>query len=269
MILNSAKVDWITATTNDFRKYQMTVWEILPGDRSGERSSFQQYKGDSYGGVFHGQAEVKGRTSYLIRVSGAEADEHWEVICRNGLKVTRFDLQVTILKPEWYHARELKDAIEFGVWPGQSRLVELRERQGNDTVYVGSRTSDRFIRIYVKEDDFLRFEIEFKQERAVIASKMMLEQGRMVARAVLVSEINKMPDNPVSDEFKRVLGDSVAEVKVPYLAKDKHKTLKWIATILPALERASLDHDIGDRVTIWLMSVIDNKFSSEKDKSQE
>ena len=256
--INRPALDYVRGTTFDIRKFQKTVWQVVPEDDSGERGTFLQYKGTRYPHAFHGQAEQNGKTNYLIEVSGRPAQDVGYHLIHAEMKMTRVDVQITVYKPDWYSARECKDAIEYGVWPRDSRTVGLLERD-SDTVEIGDRSSDRYIRIYEKGSDWLRFEVEFKGPRAVRFSEMYRKGGGdAILEGVLAHELDLLPETPVKDLFLSAVNDADAvPVRVPYVDADKLNRLKWIASLLPALRKAMRDHDIGNRVTGWLMDLIE------------
>lgn len=263
MIVNKPSLDWVTATTNHFRKYQVTAWEVTPGDQSGKRGKWLQYKGDQYEGIFHGQAQQGSKTSYLLKITGGKADSLGEVVLKNEMKVTRLDIQLTVALPDWFDARELHDEMALGVWPGQWRTVSMIQNGGNDTVYIGHRSSDRFIRIYVKETSYIRFEVEFKAERAVRAAKMIAEGGDIVKGAILSAEMDKLPSAAILDVFQRYLAGS-EDVKVKYLATEKLGKIRWIARILNSIEQSMNDHDYGDMVAGWFEEMIIRRGTDDK-----
>ena len=260
MRLNSPMIDFVTATTNSFRAYRDAAHEIVPAAESGKRGQFLQYKGDRYNNIFHGQAEQRGRTHYLIQISGADADEHTMTLCESGMRFTRVDVQITCHRPNWYSARELADSLTHGAWPRQRRKIVLIENGGDDTVYIGSRKSDKYIRIYVKDADYIRFEVELKGERARAAAAQYRDAGENALGGILAHEVRILPQTAIGDVFERACEQykSLA-VSVPYVEASKIRQMQWLASILPAIEKMANDHDYGNRVRGWLTSILQER----------
>src|SRR3990172_2041076 len=168
MIVNEAAIDYLRMTTFHFTEYDKGVTTIGGGNNGDwKRAGIMQYRGNKKLGVFHGQGEQKGRTHYMIDISGGQADDYGYKLLDNDLKVTRIDLQFTFEKPCDWNVREFADAMREGIWPNRVRNVTMIDNNGNDTIYIGSRTSDKFIRFYVKDAEWLRYEIEIKGDAAL------------------------------------------------------------------------------------------------------
>ena len=155
-------------------------------------------KGAGAGSVFFGTIQLDDeRDHYMLRCSGGAAERAFYVLPDNkdtGIRCTRIDLQITIPIDWDYSARRLRDSIESakclrqGPRPG---LTLLENADGLDTIYIGSRSSGRLIRIYVKPTDHescLRLEVEFKGDLAQ-AAYHALKCGKKVSE-ILASELN-------------------------------------------------------------------------------
>jgi DNA relaxase NicK len=106
------------------------------------------------------------------------ATRHWLTIGTWAHNVTRFDLQTTLLSPtvtdEHAGAGFSKLALDPRVTAGLVSTKLISSTPDGSTLYVGSRSSDRFFRVYDKtaESGFdypersWRYEIEYKGERA-------------------------------------------------------------------------------------------------------
>src|SRR6185295_4809193 len=112
--------------------------------------------------------------SCCVRVSGAFADECWRHLWHLCDKVTRLDLQVTIRTSipvaqavAVVHRSALR---ESGKRKDGPRVTLIRSNDGGCTVYLGSRQSEVFGRVYTKGVESklehyagaLRFEVEVK-----------------------------------------------------------------------------------------------------------
>jgi Putative phage replication protein RstA len=116
---------------------------------------------------------------WCLRASGATAREHWFQIQDLADNITRFDVQCTV------RGRLEPCAVLLKVWqanPGQTsgdgRRSEVKMvvgRHGAQTIYVASRQSERFLRIYDKyvesRDEWyrgaVRWELELKGDAAM------------------------------------------------------------------------------------------------------
>lgn len=257
-------MDYFSGTTWHFERYKSLVMDIWPEGESGKRSSFLQYKGNRAGGIFHGQGEQNGRTSYYVQVDGASADDNRAALCHSQLKVKRVDIQFTLPKEEWFNSLQVHDDMLLGVWPSSKRQIRAILNEGDDTIYIGDRTHDRFIRIYVKERDFVRFELELKEERAVNAIKFIASGGVSAMAGILIAEIGKLPNSELTNFYRERLfemTDVAINLTVPKRRPDQMKRLKWLSSLLPTIERMMMDSDYGDIVTGWFVDLVDKKLN--------
>ena len=262
-IVNEVAVDYVTATSFSGKSYRKIVGRILGTmTDSPKQAKTMQYEGDRIGGLFHGEAMQKGKVHYMISISGSEADRHIQTMVKSDLRFTRLDIQITIELPEWYRAREYSDFLNRSVWRGRGREARLLEGGGgNDTVYIGAASSERMVRVYVKNEDYLRFEVQFRGKLARNARQRMVKGGDKEAGAILRGEILKLPDNPLHGEFLAFCGTRASEVKGYRIRPDAMKRMRWLRGLLPTIKRMSNDHDYGDIVKMWMEEIIDDKTS--------
>lgn len=134
------------------------------------------YAGFKCGGVFVGEADQ----GALVQVSGFTANKAVKLYKGTKAKITRIDLQVTV----WYDSdtpeiiRRYASVAEADASVSDERtkrqIRKVEDNAGGFTLYIGSRTSAYFGRLYdkyaeTKDESYrqaLRFEIEVKQERA-------------------------------------------------------------------------------------------------------
>jgi hypothetical protein len=112
-------------------------------------------------------------------LSGYDAAVAWRILLPVAENVSRVDLAVTIRT-----RNEVGDLVQvyydwvkqnLGAWEAR-KLTKIENNKGGQTLYVGSRASDQFGRIYDKgaQDKKLkvppgylwRYEVEFKEDRA-------------------------------------------------------------------------------------------------------
>jgi hypothetical protein len=177
------------------------------------------------------------------------------------VRYTRIDLQITIPLPEWHSARALKDHMGAG-----GAMVELIEgKSGLDTVYIGSRESAHFWRVYVKEDEnkrrFLRFEVEIKHDRDKIPNRVIYE---------IKKNGRKAADNHFWDRLKKLAlpREYIAQLKpymssdtspLPHVARDTGaRKFRWLNTTVRSsiLSFAASAHGRDEFVKDWLLEII-------------
>lgn len=155
-----AGVDYITATIRHdnalapaWQNICLTAMQLVADDGNAIKpTSVLGYEGQSIGTAFFGQNE-QGR---MFRVSGPWADKLFQRTYVKGLHYARLDIQVT-----YRFARENKTLAER-IYKQLNKSIEdktagrlkttrlVRDNNGGSTVYVGSRSSDTFMRIYNK-----------------------------------------------------------------------------------------------------------------------
>lgn len=267
IIVNRAAVDYITLTTFDFKMYKKMLSVILTDDEvsESEKEQIPRYVGIrakwSSGSVFCGEGVQDGASHWLISASGGAADKvavGLSMIELKAVNVTRLDIQITLEKPEWYRARDFADTMTEGEWKGHRRKPHLIESGGDDTVYLGSYHSDRFTRVYVKEKDWLRYEIVYKRDYARIAWERLRQNPTIAPAGFLVGEMAKTPKNPLTPYFGEVLrlANSI-EVQKKKPIKTLSKTYLWLVrSVAPAVNRLLNDHDSAamtrDLLNEWL-----------------
>lgn len=180
-----AQVDWITAVRlADASQREMAelAVELLRHERG--RGAVQQaarilgYHGWNCGRVYYGGR----RDSTILRLSGALADERFDDIRACSDHFTRIDLAVTtrLDPPTTELAKERRHALESRPkgegFQANWRLVETNAK--GDTLYIGSRSSQFFARLYDKQRESAnpyynacwRWEVECKQGAARAAA---------------------------------------------------------------------------------------------------
>lgn len=221
-------------------------------DKSGQMSplSYKQLLGyQGYGNEhgFVGQRE----DGYLRRFSSAAADWMFDKIHEPEDKVSRLDIQITI--KDQYEPNDIiaghcpSIALKNMELPEsrRRRVTEWKDNVGGYTLYVGSRSSEQFCRIYNKEAESreaewkgcVRYEIQFSGDSATHYARQLGEWGS--DRDILTLELIRhwLADRGVH----LVLPATIAawEFKRPQLAKtDIGTTLNWLEKqVRPAIVR--------------------------------
>lgn len=253
MMLNTPMVDWLTLTTYETRASDAMRYLVIGEDWEPEKRL--QYNGIGSGSLFLGDALQRGKSHYMFVASGESADQAYSTWSRNfgpyDWNVTRIDLQVTVPLPAKFDSRALYDDIVAWDGPGRPRKAAIvQSGDGLDTVYIGSRTSDRFTRIYIKPLDSglraLRFEVEYKGDHAHRVANDCRTPG--VLHRILAHEVQSLPNVKfgVLAPFIRVLGPEAHRPEIKR-ATAELSTLDWLRRqVTPTLERLTNSHEHGN-----------------------
>lgn len=252
---NKPAIDWLTVTTFDNavgNRWLNEAWELYTvGD--GQSAKIQQYTGwrvgiNGGGSLFVGHGEQKGTSHYMLVVTGAAAEHVFEevrgdVACCKA-RVSRIDLQVTIEEPEGWSQVGLFAECEMAGYKPEMRRSGRSESDGElITVYIGTRASGRFTRVYQKEAEggeiFVRYEVEFGRDYAATVGKT-LAQNRSDIAGLLDGEIYRKR----RAESLKVFSSSAIGVVAKRSVRESDSTKEWlISTALPSLVRYMNSHD--------------------------
>lgn len=191
-IIKSAGIDWVTTTSED--EGQKRLMKGYFNDIAGEdlRNGYKVVPGGAYG--FYGErsrhalyAEKEARG--MLQVSGARARQAFKLISSKS-QCSRIDVQVTVYVGEG-EVNERLAAIAAAATNhhvGRGRPAECKQVVCNgktETVYIGSRRSDYFVRCYDKFAESsdpayqgcVRLEVEIKHKAARALWRHMAEEG--------------------------------------------------------------------------------------------
>jgi hypothetical protein len=180
-IITSCGVDWVTLTTTA-KKSKVAFWRYFNHIAAEDlQAGYKLVNGGAYG--FYGKrarhaliAEKEERM--MLQVSGKRA-QGAPTLCYQGDNCTRIDIQITFKVPDgdvssWLFNAE-KEAREHVRSRGKPPKVAMVVSNAKaETVYIGSRASEVFIRLYDKyaecEEEWargcVRAEVEIKGNRA-------------------------------------------------------------------------------------------------------
>lgn len=222
-----------------------TVAQITGGDTAAEEWRWQGYTGKTARGVSFGY----GPAGAIIQASSTAAailgDQAvpWD-------NCTRVDVQLTFWLNEYDGnvARRIADQVNDARGQGAGRRARPRYINGygeGDTAYIGSRSSNRYIRVYDKERESgdtegyaaaWRFEVEYKDDLAPAVWEEAPRRGdrSIWAYSVVAAE---MARNGV---LLPRLAPERRRVKLPGgAAEDRNaRALRWLSTqVRPSVER--------------------------------
>lgn len=182
--------------------------------------------------------EVSGQACQEIRRLGI----FYDIFQEKAVRVCRIDLA-----SDFECEYSVWDIIDNGYKASIKSRADYRTVQG-DTAYIGSRKSERMLRIYRYHEPhprakFLRFEVEIKGDTArAIAPRVTASSCSEVALAALKSFGLKhsLPASACCE---------VSTLESHQYDKAKKGRMRWIMTqVLPALFRAHREGDIDARV---------------------
>lgn len=250
-----SRVDWLTVTCTDpqrrspFLEYAATILnKAQPETEPGRPWHWKGYHGIHKGQLTYGRRD----DSDIIQLSSDAAHLYGLGLWDLASGCTRIDLAVTV-KPKG----EVSDAIrthydEARAYRKLNRpSLDVRAILGNDkwqTVYIGSRSSDLFARIYDKGaesglsdyDGSIRYEVEVKGK---VADRCFTTLGATSDRAAWIR-------NVVHQHFARrgvepafgPLDPGLRINAIRPITTDASR-LRWLAeTVKPTVERLLIDH---------------------------
>lgn len=209
----------------------------------------------------HYMLDVAGHRAQVAADGIVDKAEQYDCRC------TRVDMQLTLPLPADYNARKTTDLLRGNKFarPGPNPAIRLIDSGHYDTVYIGSRHSDRMARLYVKElegEDGLRLEFQYGAELAADAWRKYCKRPATFAGEAIAAELEAMPAIKVLDPFRNQLrGLRSGRVRYKYKVVDEPKTRteKWINNqVVPTLKRLLADHDAGDRTALMLVELLED-----------
>lgn len=214
-----------------------------------QRGKWLQYKGWRKESLFIGVGEQKHKRHAVLSVSGGLSQRLLPSLkSLDGWYCTRLDLQETIEAPDYIRLAEIRDECSTG----NTTLIESSD---NDTLYLGSRTSEIFTRLYEKPLDtmMLRLEFELKGGRSKMAWRAILD-GEIVNNIYrYYLEDSKLPQD-VLDLFASIGAETTKNAMRDVALHDIGKTLKWIESLDTSMEKNMNNHEIGEEVKTLVRS---------------
>lgn len=191
MKVSYAGVDWITMTTKE-EKYGRKWWDIYAAYRKQkeiEGGKAQQF----HNGWYAGERIEKLRwghnpnIGYIMVASGRDAERLYQRFQPTKSKVTRLDLCFDFIFSDKQNlAEKLYKGLQEGVKNRQRKSSLFRNSSGGATLYIGSRQSDQFGRLYDKgvqsktnvPGKHWRAEVEYKKPRSGNINRSLYEVSR-------------------------------------------------------------------------------------------
>lgn len=240
--LLSVGVDWIAGTISNERPDERTALEewatTLQSDlvRGGDNAfmcELYSYRGVKTSSIFIGNRA----DSTLVQISGKMARQHYKQIVDLGTRVSRIDLEATVLVSPSRDDVALQSATEAQAYrQASSEKWKIRHINGygnGDTTYIGSMKSEHYCRLYDKGkesglaeyDSSWRYEVTYRRIKADhIARKLCTA---IAPEALILSTVhNYFQSRGVNPLFP---SNAIPPIKTPpEVPSSTEKTLKWI-----------------------------------------
>jgi hypothetical protein len=242
-------IDWVTVTATN----KTSTLKLLEYGRKAIRSEREQgnekrdfwFKG--YEGWKCGSVSVGARADGGIFIaSGGLAREHWRGAFEAGTNCSRIDYQVTARVPGNTQEHIMKCynlALAKTKKLKRGPTVDIHHSsRGSSTCYLGSRSSEKFGRIYDKGAESsldvmqgcVRYELELKGDTAFAQIKQ-LATSRVVQDAIAGKVQKFIRDRLGVSSFARV---NVETLVCPPRACDQLRSLEWIqVSVSPTIKR--------------------------------
>jgi DNA relaxase NicK len=190
--LIEAGCDWFTGTSQSessaalmMHQYRVMKEELAPPRAAVKDASWFGYYGWRFEHVFFGERQGQ----WCIMLSGWAADRYAHAFADVGARASRLDLQATFYEEHISEeiSREYDRACLFKPPTGHPPAVTVLRGRNHDyqTLYVGRRASETFLRVYNKWEESkdpyyrngIRYEAELKGQQARTACGKLESEG--------------------------------------------------------------------------------------------
>jgi hypothetical protein len=252
-------IDWVTLTCkqtdHNQPQFARAAWQAQTVQRRATKELLQPWSWRGYEGWrVTGLSYGKRKDGDIVVASGATANRYWRLFHKYSTNVSRLDLQVTtqLQRPYgdmvWNYYADIKTA--------DLRLATIIENtRGGQTLYIGSRKSDQFGRVYDKGIEsgltvtpglLWRYEVEYKGQRAKQMSNKLfiLACRRRKTHDVITSTVYNWFDERGAEPIFPPDPDSQAVV-VQLTAVDAtaERQLRWLRVqVSPTVDKLLTHH---------------------------
>lgn len=276
-----ADVDWLTITSKN-KDIRNRMWQeanrimhILKEQGFAQKPwRFSGYDGWLCGGFRWGTRE----DSDICMLSGENARVNYDVMLGHCENVTRIDLAVTITlcEPMPTLAFDTYALNAWGTGRGDQRKRKasfINNSDGGQTLYLGSRASDQYGRIYDKGMEnqdrtdvpvdlgrIWRYEVEFKSYRAKRIASQLYEKlhGELDVHSIIGDTVDTWFKARGLPTIIKNAGDQPFLSDVRATVTDDAMTLKWLSTqVRPSVSRLILNGRLEDVLRALNIDVLD------------
>ena len=189
----------------------------------------------------------------IIEYRGISQQTLLQEVINAGASITRLDLAKDA-KDVYVDYDHIWSDLERGNYKGSAqKTARMQGGDGGDTIYIGSRTSDRFMRLYDKaaqtgNADILwsRLEIEYKGMVARAVSALLAQDVHW--SSVFNNEVSRMLSLPEQSTFGVFVNSDDCAIGVPKIEKQVDRE-KWIdQQVIKAVCQHYVEHPDSDAV---------------------
>lgn len=260
MVTNAA-VDWMTMTSPKDRvgMYWYTIYIRYRDEKILEADKEKPFNNGFYSGL--GIASMRWGFSehlgYILIVSGGDAERLWQRVDPVQCNVTRLDLCVDFVTNDvTYLARELFMAASDERKAAKPGLSLFIGPEGGDTLYVGSRHSQQFGRLYDKGVEsgtaapgrHWRAEVEYKKPLSgLMAEELVKEQSGQRVQAITDTVLNWFSDRGIV-VIKDIGVERQIKISVEQRVTTSRKKLAWLRSQVQPTVRQLVSLGLGREV---------------------
>lgn len=190
MTITNASVDWVTMTTSEDKVGY--IWYGLYTKYRAQKQRQADIEKPFSNGYYTGlkiasmQWGYEKHLGYILIISGGDAEKLWQHLKPSDARVTRLDLCVDFVKPDVsYLAKDLYEGTTAERKREQPKLSLYLGPDGGDTLYLGSRHSQQFGRLYDKGVEsstaapgrYWRAEVEYKKPLSGLMATELAEES--------------------------------------------------------------------------------------------
>jgi hypothetical protein len=244
--MTKACLDYLRLATWDTTQHTFLLADILKDSNGAwEPSKWLQYHGWKRETFFVGTGEQQKKRHSIINISGYGADHNYRNLLElDGYYCTRVDLQITIPAVDEICLPWIYDQLS-----ALDIKCSVIQSEQNDTLYVGSRSSDVFTRLYEKPLDamYLRLEFEFKGRVARgIWSALQKESTTDEIFQHYLAKSN-LPDYVKKHFYEAQDGETAFAIRKE-IAKTDFAKLAWLQSCDASVRQALYNDNIGEEV---------------------
>jgi hypothetical protein len=285
--LLSITIDWLSVTFKDFydgngeihneeKSFISTYASVPPLVSTSARFGYTDGHQDANGTIVQWNPEYS-QMGHHVQFSGSalrnilvRSEIRVETLLRSAIdargRVSRLDLAKDCTG-EAVDLQAIYQSLEQGLNRGLARKwSQVISNDNGHTIYVGSRQSERFIRIYDKAAEskiqgelWFRFELETKGDVAKALAQQLVSRNDW--NATFDGLARAMVNLPNSSDYERFFTRGVVPIGLPKLERTSDRE-KWIESqVIPAVARHYIDNPNSEAVTrlISTLNMIDRQ----------
>lgn len=256
-------VDWLTITVSDtpgremlLQKFQRIAEALSMMGETKKSWGVRDYRGFKCGGARWGTR----RTDDILILSGVDAQAYWRIFAAHATNCSRLDLAVTCQTRRCYpHLLDtyLAEIREIEGYKTRGYRIDKDVQNFGKTLYVGSRASDQFGRVYDKAAEQRdpvnihrrwRYEVEYKNDyaREGLDNLLSLDEPTDLPPLIQNTVWFWFDHRGIPPLFERTSGKT--EFEVAAKVTDTSRRLSWLSTqVRPTIQelmRAGLEEDV-------------------------